>query len=319
MNTINKGKLVSVIIPVCNRLDFFGEALQSIRSQTYRPIEVVVVDDTTDTESRVKLIQIVEYNGMVEDGFSVSILRNIDRKGAPSARNLGFSNAKGEYIQFFDSDDILLSDKLDREVEVLEENTDLDLVYSKAQFVDENLNRVDKYWGMPLSGRSADYFQFSWQTMCPLYRRSAISIYGLWDESLRINQDWEFCVRYLISGARVHFIDEVHSLFRKHSRGNIGTFRGDVYKVISKWESTWKVYSMLVNSNRIDSYLKRVFIKRWTYIMLITSGLNEREEFIRQLHMVKGEAPLFFLWFGPIFRYSWISRSVLMLLGYDRA
>lgn len=279
--------IVSVIIPTYNRALFIEECLNSVLNQTYRPIELLVVDDgsTDDTE---RITQKFKKNKETSD-FQVILLRQ-KNKGAPAARNKGIKNASGSFIQFLDSDDLLLPTKIEVELAFLENHKNLDYVYSKAQYIDDNKNYLDKYWGRELTQDSKDYFYFSYQTMCALYRKSAIEKYGKWDEELTISQDWEFSIRYILVGAKSTFINEVHSLFRKHSKGNIGASDRSAEKIKGKFIATRKVYNEIIIQNKSDNFIRKVFRKRFIYILLITSiygSTNEKIEVNKFLLMKK--------------------------------
>src|SRR6266576_3496761 len=108
---------VSVVIPAYNAGAFLGEALDSVLSQTYQPLEVIVVDDGSDDETP----QIVaDYNG------KVTYLRR-SRGGPASARNTGVRAAKGDWIAFLDADDIWMPGLLGKLVDVA--GTAADLVF----------------------------------------------------------------------------------------------------------------------------------------------------------------------------------------------
>ena len=99
--------MISVIIPTYNRAGTLLAAAQSVLQQTYRDIELIIVDDgsTDDTSKVVSALQ----DGRVR---YIPLGKNC---GACAARNRGIDEAKGEYIAFQDSDDLWHSDKLERE------------------------------------------------------------------------------------------------------------------------------------------------------------------------------------------------------------
>ena len=114
--------LVSVIIPTYNRADLLIRAIESALSQTYRNIEVIVIDDgsTDDTRTRV-----LEYSG--DARLHYHFQKNM---GVAGARNTGLRIAKGEYVAFLDSDDRWKHWKIELEVAVLERNKEVSLVFS---------------------------------------------------------------------------------------------------------------------------------------------------------------------------------------------
>ncbi|MBB6681542.1 glycosyltransferase family 2 protein [Aequorivita sp. 609] len=113
--------LVSVIIPTYNRTKHLENAMDSVWKQTYRPIEVVIVDDgSTDNTKQIINDWVIQHT---DKDFKVVYIYQIN-SGAPSARNNGIKNASGRYLQFLDSDDYLMPEKLELQINKMqEENT----------------------------------------------------------------------------------------------------------------------------------------------------------------------------------------------------
>src|SRR3990167_7735865 len=87
------GKLISIVIPTFNEQKTIGECLKSLKNQTYKPIEITVVDDGSSDSTR----------NIVEDSQNIKLLTQ-GHKGPGQARNLGVANAKGEILVFVDAD-----------------------------------------------------------------------------------------------------------------------------------------------------------------------------------------------------------------------
>lgn len=105
---------VSVIIPAYNREKTIVKCLDSVINQTYRPFEVIVVDDASN-DNTVKLVE--EYPSDI-----VKIIKCSNNGGAQVARNIGIKAASGDWIAFQDSDDIWLPDKLKKQKEAIEKS-----------------------------------------------------------------------------------------------------------------------------------------------------------------------------------------------------
>lgn len=118
--------MVSVIIPTYNRGYFISKTIDSVLAQTYRPVEIIVVDDGSSDDTSV----VVDKYG--------SQLRYIyqENAGLASARNTGLAAARGEYIAFQDSDDIWLPWKLQAQVALMRNVPDLALVWTDMTAVD---------------------------------------------------------------------------------------------------------------------------------------------------------------------------------------
>lgn len=106
--------LVSVVIPVYNREGTVRKAIDSVLNQTYSNLEVIIVDDCS-TDNTVRLIN--EYNDE-----RIKVICQQERGGANKARNTGIANSKGGYIAFQDSDDEWLPDKLEMQIQMMEES-----------------------------------------------------------------------------------------------------------------------------------------------------------------------------------------------------
>ena len=115
--------LVSVVIPSYNRSSLLMQTLASVRGQTFRDFEVLVVDDgsTDDTATRVRELG-------AEDG-RIHYLYQANQ-GPAAARNAGASYARGAFIAFLDSDDLWLPDKLQEQLAFLAGRPDIDVVYA---------------------------------------------------------------------------------------------------------------------------------------------------------------------------------------------
>lgn len=114
----------SVVIPAYNRANTIGRAISSVLEQSYQDFEVVVVDDGS-TDSTKNVIQIVPSN-QVKYFYQ-------SNKGVSSARNLGVSNASGEYICFLDSDDIVMPDWLLYFKQEIDSNLSTDVVFCNCK------------------------------------------------------------------------------------------------------------------------------------------------------------------------------------------
>ena len=99
--------LVSIIVPIFNVAPYIMRCLQSIDSQTYRPIECILIDDCC-TDNSIQLTEqfINQYNGAI----LFTIIRHQQKGGPSAARNTGLKKAIGEYIYFMDSDDAITPD-----------------------------------------------------------------------------------------------------------------------------------------------------------------------------------------------------------------
>jgi glycosyltransferase involved in cell wall biosynthesis len=128
--------LVSVVIPSFNAEAWIAETLRSVQAQTYRPLEIIVVDDGSSDRSAA----IAE--DMLRDGAIAYKIVKQANSGAASARNVGWQLAQGEWIQFLDADDLLEPEKIEVQVSAAPTKLDADVIYSDWQ----KLALVDGTW-----------------------------------------------------------------------------------------------------------------------------------------------------------------------------
>lgn len=203
---------VTVIVPTYNRAELIGETLQSVWVQTYRPIEVIIIDDGSVDNTR----QIVEdwMNVVRSSEFNVQYLYQ-NNQGASAARNHGIRRSVGEYIQFLDSDDILTPAKLASQIAVLNEHGDVDFAYGPVCSL-ENPDRI-VYIQTELNPERQLLKQIEFSTFTtigPLCRRSMIEKVGFWDETMTNFEDWEYFSRASTMGLVGGFAPDSVSYYR---------------------------------------------------------------------------------------------------------
>jgi len=219
-------KLVSVLIPCFNAERWLREAIDSCLQQTYPEIEIVVVDDGS-TDNSLEIIKSYGDQIIWESGAN---------RGGNYARNRGFALSSGEYIQYLDSDDYLLPEKIERQVRFIEE-TKADVVYGDFKF-QRHLSDRDiviepgNFFG--ISGPQEDILEslLAYGCLPPLaylFRRSAVVRSGGWDESLKAGQDRDFLISVLLKGAKVVYQPGCYSVYRRYGNLTVSSFnRGGV-------------------------------------------------------------------------------------------
>jgi glycosyltransferase involved in cell wall biosynthesis len=195
--------LVTTIIPVHNRPALLREAVESVLAQTYRPVEIIVVDDgSTDETGR-------EAEALADAHPEVRAIHR--RNGGPgAARETGRLAASGEFIQYLDSDDLLLPRKFELQVADLRKFSDCAVSYGKTRFCAYGDRPVDVAWkrtGERVSTMFPSFLQSRWWgTSTPLYRRTITDLAGPWTE-LRNEEDWEYDCRIAGNAVRLCYVD----------------------------------------------------------------------------------------------------------------
>lgn len=191
--------LVSVIIPTYNRAGMVKIALMSVFRQSYKNIEILVVDDgsTDNTLEEVQKLRQTHDN---------LILLHKENGGCASARNMGLENARGDMLTFLDSDDQWEPYTIEKMVETLQINT-AELVYSPSIEVYKNGRQVIN---QPASANDpenlavAHFMNTNVRNGSFMFSRSVLIKTGVLDESLRFNEDSDFFQRLAINSKAVY-------------------------------------------------------------------------------------------------------------------
>lgn len=212
--------LVSVIIPAYNREIYIRDAIKSVYDQVYRPIECIIVDDgsTDKTKNIVSELQLLN-----DDTFKLDYYYQ-HNAGAQVARNFGTSKAKGAYIQYLDSDDMLFPSKLTEQVNYLKKNPETDAVWGdwrkglpeKNDFIKSEAS--EDLLAQFLAGKGIVIFSF-------LMRAELVKKLK-WDILVRRHQEVDFHLQGLMIGARYEYQSGETGLWRIHDGVRIGNTDG---------------------------------------------------------------------------------------------
>jgi glycosyltransferase involved in cell wall biosynthesis len=192
------------------------EAVASVVAQTYRPIEVIVVDDgSTDDTPRVA----EELARRKSDQVDIRFVRK-ENSGPGPSREAGRLLARGEFIQYLDSDDLLRPRKFEWQVAALRDRPECGAAYG---FICVHpLNKPPLERPFKGSGETRDtLFPWLladrwWNTDCPLFRRSVCDAVGPWTD-LRWSQDWEYDGRVAALGTKLAHVKEYVCDERHHA------------------------------------------------------------------------------------------------------
>ncbi len=205
---------VSVVIPCHNVEQHVEVAVRSVMDQTYRDLDVFAVDDGSTDGTHAKLVELERtYTGRFR-------WTSGPRRGACAARNIGLANTSGEYVQFLDADDTVLSAKLDRQVDLARANGLPDIVVADFLNVYED-GREEKITGAGGNTWMALVRTQLGTTSANLFKRTALEAVNGWNEEQLSSQDYELMFRMLKNGASVCWDPHVSSLVLKRSHGSI--------------------------------------------------------------------------------------------------
>lgn len=235
--------LASVIIPTYNRAHLIAEALDSVLAQTYRPVEVVVVDDgSTDGTGDV----VNRWRAQVGPRFRLEYIRQ-QNAGVSAARNRGVAAARGAFIQYLDSDDTLAdTEKLARQVAVLREPRAI----AFGPWFRSPENRQDDG---RLAALANDFVRKNIGTQhiathALLWPRQAVEDIGPWDETLCSGEDVEYLVRAVVTGWTLRYCPGSWVFCRPHE---------DPRRSLSHSYSEWAIWSRVRMVEKIQAVIER--------------------------------------------------------------
>lgn len=199
-----KNSVVSCIVPVFNGERYVQEALESISSQTYRPLEIIVVDDgsTDNTHEVVRSL-----------GISVQYIEQVNM-GPAAARNFGISLAKGDFVAFLDSDDLWHQEKLSKQMARFQAKPEAEICITHiSHFEDSEVGRKDsRYYGHRRLDNIPGYV-----TQTLLARRTTFDKVGIFDSTLRHGDANDWFVRVADCGLCMELLPEVLVYRRLHA------------------------------------------------------------------------------------------------------
>ncbi|MEB3255065.1 MAG: glycosyltransferase family 2 protein [Synechococcaceae cyanobacterium] len=204
---------MSTIIPVFNRPQLLRESVFSVLAQSHGLIEILIIDDgsTDDTPVVANLLQSEHPN-------CIRLLQQ-SNSGPGVARQRGIDHCRGEFVQFLDSDDLLLPDKFKLQVEALQRNPTAEIAYGKS-YEENHLGVAPLCYGPMRATGIAQTQLFPrllnerwWTTSCPLYRKRLLDRIGPIQAWIN-EEDWEYDARAGAEKAQLVFVDAIVSLRR---------------------------------------------------------------------------------------------------------
>lgn len=210
MNGTSSKPLVSVIIPTFNRAAFVRVAVESVLRQSYRPLEIIVVDDGSRDDTQdvlTPLVESVRYTYQENQGVAV-------------ARNAGIAASKGEYVSLLDSDDVWLPDKLTCQMDYLLTHPEVGMVACHAVAIDTNGDQLD---GAPICAHQCEGWVSQETNILRsplilstlLVRRACLPTPDPFPPGVCFGEDWEMGLRVGASYP-IWFLDQVLVKVRRH-------------------------------------------------------------------------------------------------------
>lgn len=245
--------MVSVIIPNYNAEKYIRQCIESVLSQNYGDLEIIIVDDGS-TDNSWNIIK-----EMATGDERIKPFRQTN-SNASIARNRGIENAKGKYLLFLDSDDILFDDAISTFVANIEEK-ESDLSIGNFEEIDSCGNTTKKcnvVKGREIIRNPMDAANDVPNPSNKLYKRSLIMNHGIRFGNVRIGQDLNFYLKYIAVCESVSFVQESIYGWRK-LRGSISnSYNFRIFDITESFKDVKRFYEANQLTELYDAYIKAI-------------------------------------------------------------
>lgn len=219
--------LVSIVMPCYNASKYIADSIESVLNQTYTNWELIIVDDCSKDNSR-DIIQ-----SFINNDNRIKLICNSSPSGSPATpRNIGLENSNGEYIAFLDSDDLWVSDKLEKQLAIFK-TSDCCIVYSNYEAIEENGLRTGRIIKEPSFANYRKLLKYNC-IGCSEAVFKKICLHNCKFKKIG-HEDYLFWLSLLKNGGLAINTNEVHLLYRVRK----SSVSGNKIRAAS-W--TWNIY-----------------------------------------------------------------------------
>lgn len=292
---------VSVVMPAFNVAPFILESVRSVLGQSFRDLELIVVDDGSVDGTADRLLGVRDPR--------LRVIRQANG-GSSSARNSGIRLASGEYVGFLDADDLWSPNKLETQIAFLEQHPEVDLTFSRSELIDEDGNATGRT-SAAVSGKVTLQDLLTENVInngsAVVMRRKALDLAGHFDAELKACVDWDLWLRVAMLRPRNTFC--VNGLLTKYRLRS-----GQITKDWQRMEAGWrKMFAKMLQGAgpEVDIVANKARAKFYRYLAYIAYENHDYATSSRLLRRALGFSALKIL---PD-RRTWVLMSALLAQG----
>ena len=267
---------ISVVIPVYNGMKYLPETMESVLGQTFTDFEVIVVNDGSTDNTR-------EWVEQIQDN-RIRLINQTNQGSASAARNKGISQAKGDYIAFLDADDVWESTKLAKQLEAFKVNPEVGLVYTWVAYINGEGKSTGRVFQHQDEGEVWEKLVQQNIVECgsvAMVRRQCFTELGVFDQSLRIAEDWDMWLR-IANNYNFAVVPEALVKYRQHANSkskNYPSMLGDFRIIVEKAFQSAPFEKLHL---RNISYGKINFCLAWKCLQSTSKDYQKAEYFLKQ-------------------------------------
>jgi len=300
--------LVSIIIPCFNSEGFVSETIESALNQTYTKTEILLIDNNS-TDNTLNILKNIQARN--QDRIRVFEEK---RKGAPAARNKGLAEAKGDWVQFLDSDDILLPEKILNQVSLISPSFNNIVVgnyrIKKGIFSKKVKYETDAWVGL-LTGKLGN-------TCANLWNRQTLHSLGGWDENRLSSQEYWLIFKMLKSNSSVLFSSPFNTVVI--NREESISKSSDPLRLHGIFEANYELKIEIFNyitNNQIVSEKHKTALSNYLFRLLIWSKYKCPTFYFKYNVEISKGISFFGKW--QIISKEEMRRLLLKILGFIKA
>lgn len=256
---INKNPLVSIIIPLYNGSNYISEAINCALIQTYKNIEIIVVNDGS------------KDNGAGRD-IALSFGEKIkyfekENGGVSTALNFGISKMHGEYFSWLSHDDIYLPNHIENQVKCLSNDLNIDAVISNTmlyyQFFNKTVKRKDRYSIFPKISMPVTHYYYWYYACSFLVKKEFFEKTYVFEEKYKISQDISY-IFHVLHFSKIAFNESFTSLRREHDN----TFNRSDVQVVNEIEYH-AILKELIEKFGVNFFISNIHEKKRSKLYLV--------------------------------------------------
>ncbi len=212
--------LITIVVNCYNRADMVRTALDSVWNQTYRPIELIIVDD----ESKDNTMEVVEqWRKEHPDTKDFTSIAKTFPNGKPSlARNRGLALAHGDYIQFVDDDDWIYPNAVKAKVDYIKSHPDCELIVNQLDYYRNGKAFASTHISLPDDPHNLVEHILRHECLLVatlMFKTQTMRALGGWEKKFMIGEDVEITLRHAMNGGTIGLVDQSLGAYRLHNSG----------------------------------------------------------------------------------------------------
>lgn len=254
---------ISIVLPSYNRANYLAQAIESCLAQTYKNFELIIIDDCSSDNSFE-----VAYGYAARDD-RIKAFKNTYNKKLPATLNIGFAEAKGEYLTWISDDNLFEKTALEKMADILDSRCDIGLVYADYTLIDEN-----GIVGKRLYQEPPDYLPIrDCVGACFLYRAEVAEEVGGYDEEMFLVEDYDYWLKCGLVTKLFH-IEESLYFYRAHKESLTQTRKEDIrfaklrlkgryrskYKIPEELQPVYELYMWFIGGRELRDWVRLIWI-----------------------------------------------------------